>query len=138
MAREKFPSDDAERLMLRFPPGMRERIAEEAKANNRSMNSEIISRLKSSLEVRTAYDFGALDAWLGQDHHDPSVLLYELKRQAQSNLASTEKLLTALERLGQKIYDPEEADQRALRDTITRAESAKDVTPRERTKPKPD
>lgn len=50
MAREKFPSDDAERLMLRFPAGMRDRIAEAAKANNRSMNAEIVSRLESSFD----------------------------------------------------------------------------------------
>lgn len=32
--------------MLRLPGGMRERIAEVAKANNRSMNSEIVTTLQ--------------------------------------------------------------------------------------------
>lgn len=41
-----YPSDAAEKFIVRFPPGVRERIAETAKANNRSMNAEIISRLE--------------------------------------------------------------------------------------------
>lgn len=35
---------------LRFPDGMREQIAEVAKANGRSMNAEIIARLQDSLD----------------------------------------------------------------------------------------
>lgn len=41
-----YPSDAAEKFIVRFPPGVRERIAEAAKANNRSMNAEIVSRLE--------------------------------------------------------------------------------------------
>lgn len=33
---------------LRVPPGLRERIADEAKRNNRSMNAEIVARLEKS------------------------------------------------------------------------------------------
>lgn len=45
--------------MLRLPDGMRDRIADAAKANNRSMNAEIVSRLEETFgqthieEVRT-------------------------------------------------------------------------------------
>jgi hypothetical protein len=42
------PSDIADKFMLRLPDGMRERLAEAAKANNRSMNAEIIFRLDAS------------------------------------------------------------------------------------------
>ena len=34
--------------MLRFPDGMRDKIAEIAKSNGRSMNAEIIARLEQS------------------------------------------------------------------------------------------
>lgn len=34
---------------LRLPNGMRDRIAEVAEANNRSMNAEIVARLEASL-----------------------------------------------------------------------------------------
>lgn len=37
-----------------MPPGMRERIADEAKANNRSMNAEIVARLQQSLSGGSA------------------------------------------------------------------------------------
>lgn len=40
---------ESDKFMLRFPDGMRERIAELAKQNGRSMNAEIIARLESSV-----------------------------------------------------------------------------------------
>jgi hypothetical protein len=43
-----YPSDAQERFMVRLPDGMRDQIAEAAKANNRSMNAEIVARLVKS------------------------------------------------------------------------------------------
>jgi len=43
--------------MLRLPDGMRERIADLARENKRSMNAEIVARLEESLEI-AARDFG--------------------------------------------------------------------------------
>ncbi|MDW9772739.1 Arc family DNA-binding protein [Sinorhizobium meliloti] len=45
-SKQVFPSDFADKFMLRLPGGMRERIAEVAKANNRSMNAEIVTALR--------------------------------------------------------------------------------------------
>lgn len=45
---------DSDKFMLRFPEGMRERIAEVAKANGRSMNSEIVSRLEQSFQFESS------------------------------------------------------------------------------------
>lgn len=50
MAREKFPSDDVDRMMVRFPAGMRNRLKAAADTNKRSMNAEIVARLQNSLE----------------------------------------------------------------------------------------
>lgn len=44
------PSRALDKFVLRFPDGMRDRIAAEAKANGRSMNAEIIARLEKTLE----------------------------------------------------------------------------------------
>lgn len=44
-------SRDSDKFMLRFPDGMRERIAREASINSRSMNAEIIHRLENSFSV---------------------------------------------------------------------------------------
>lgn len=49
MSKELPPSRVAEQFVVRFPDGMRGRIAEAAKANNRSMNAEIVARLEESL-----------------------------------------------------------------------------------------
>lgn len=49
MATEKtFPSDAADKYVVRFPDGMRDQIAEAAKAAGRSMNAEIVLRLQQS------------------------------------------------------------------------------------------
>ncbi|HUZ90306.1 MAG TPA: Arc family DNA-binding protein [Methylocella sp.] len=43
------PSRHQDQFVLRTPDGMRERIAQAAKANNRSMNSEIVAILETAL-----------------------------------------------------------------------------------------
>lgn len=59
MTKELPPSRTAEQFVVRFPDGMRDKIAESAKANNRSMNAEIVARLERSF----SYDQQE------QDHH---------------------------------------------------------------------
>ena len=41
---------DSDKYIVRFPPGVRDRIAEEAKKNNRSMNAELVARIESSFD----------------------------------------------------------------------------------------
>lgn len=48
MEKKPYPSELQDRFIVRFPEGMRDQIAEAAKANNRSMNSEIVARLEAS------------------------------------------------------------------------------------------
>lgn len=45
------PVREYDKFMLRFPDGMRDAIAERAKRNGRSMNSEIVQILRDTLEV---------------------------------------------------------------------------------------
>lgn len=45
---DKFPSDKQDKFMLRLPAGMRDKIAQEAKSNSRSMNAEIVTRLEGT------------------------------------------------------------------------------------------
>lgn len=45
-----------DKYIVRFPPGMRDRLKEAAAANNRSMNAEIVARLQKSLEGGQAPD----------------------------------------------------------------------------------
>jgi hypothetical protein len=46
-----YNSRNADKFVVRLPQGMRKQIAKVAKNYHRSMNSEIISRLESSLSV---------------------------------------------------------------------------------------
>ena len=46
---QQSESRGADKYIVRFPEGMRDRIAAEAKAANRSMNAEIVRRLELSL-----------------------------------------------------------------------------------------
>lgn len=48
----KALASEAEKFIVRLPGGMRERIAEAAKTNNRSMNAEVVARLQASFEAQ--------------------------------------------------------------------------------------
>lgn len=59
----KFPSQEMDRFNVRLPAGMRDAIAERAKANGRSMNSEIVQILEDRLATeRQLEDFIIDDA----------------------------------------------------------------------------
>ncbi|MGV6478756.1 Arc family DNA-binding protein [Pantoea agglomerans] len=49
---KKYPSQLQDKFNLRFPDGMRDAIAERAKANGRSMNSEIVQILEDALNEK--------------------------------------------------------------------------------------
>ncbi|HEE9886339.1 Arc family DNA-binding protein [Atlantibacter hermannii] len=56
----KFPSQEMDRFNVRLPVGMRDAIAERAKKNGRSMNSEIVQILEDALfthPVRVTSEF---------------------------------------------------------------------------------
>lgn len=60
----KFPSQLQDKFNLRFPDGMRDAIAERAKKNGRSMNSEIVQILQDALDTgeKSASFVQAIDA----------------------------------------------------------------------------
>lgn len=47
--RSSYPSEQADKFLLRLPDGMRDRLKVAADENKRSMNSEIVARLEESL-----------------------------------------------------------------------------------------
>ncbi|TWD58111.1 Arc-like DNA binding dprotein [Agrobacterium vitis] len=62
--KKTYPSDKQDQYIVRFPDGMRDQLKNEAAANGRSMNAEIVARLGWSLEGNlsdlSAEGFGAL------------------------------------------------------------------------------
>lgn len=60
---EKQPlAVEADKFIVRLPEGMRDRISEAARANNRSMNAEIVARLQQTFQA----DPPDLDAFADQ------------------------------------------------------------------------
>lgn len=60
-----YSSRTADKFVVRMPNGMRDRIAEVARNQHRSMNSEIIARLESSLhqdDVLIQHDVEFIDS----------------------------------------------------------------------------
>lgn len=82
-----YPSETQERFIVRLPDGMRDRIAEAAKANNRSMNSEITLRLQSSFDA---------PAMASQGHTIPDALYGYVLEFAQKHKVSQEEALVRM------------------------------------------
>ncbi|MBS3849711.1 Arc family DNA-binding protein [Devosia sp. BSSL-BM10] len=51
--RSSYPSEQADKYLLRLPEGMRDQLKSAAAQNNRSMNAEIVARLQDSFEKKT-------------------------------------------------------------------------------------
>lgn len=65
---EKFPSQTQDKFTVRFPDGLRDAVAERARRNGRSMNSEIVQILEDALNDKVGVDAVAmlmskLSAW---------------------------------------------------------------------------
>ena len=111
MARPKYPSDEVDKTMLRFPPGLMTRIKEAAAANNRSMNAEIIDRLQRTVSEDEA-----------QGKFEPEYLerLFREHQEAQERAIQEQK--AELERMEKRILEQLE---KALMDSIRPAPSPK-------------
>ena len=60
-----FPSDVADKFLVRMPDGMRDKLKAAAKASNRTMNAEIVARLEQTFQTGTP---GAIDVgWLATE-----------------------------------------------------------------------
>ncbi|AOV00455.1 MULTISPECIES: Arc family DNA-binding protein [Delftia] len=97
MQRKPFPSETQERFIVRFPDGMRDRISEAAKAGHRSMNAEIVARIRRSFELDEAGDADQAGVEQGaaglreeisrlcqllQEHKDAAAGLFEAHKEA--------------------------------------------------------
>lgn len=61
MAPQKSESRDLDKVIVRLPDGMRDRVKAAADTNNRSMNAEIVARLEGSFAVNSSDDPAAKD-----------------------------------------------------------------------------
>jgi len=74
----RFPSQELEKIIVRLPEGMRERLSEVAKANNRSVNAEVVARLEQGLfpplANRLRSLLGQISGARGMSHITPSYI----------------------------------------------------------------
>lgn len=75
-----FPSDVADKFLLRLPEGMRERLKTAAKANNRTMNSEVVARLDSSFATSGRGEAMFQLHAQGSDGRDPASIARQLEQ----------------------------------------------------------
>lgn len=99
---------DTVHLKLRFPEALRRRLAKAAKQNSRSMNTEIIHRLNSSLEqespklLATVSKYGPL-VENGKVNPEAAAAMLELARSMRADIAASEKIYLEIENLIQSI-----------------------------------
>lgn len=73
--KQAFPSDAADKVLVRMPDGMRGRLKDAAKSNNRTMNAEIVARLDESFQASARTDEQAF-----QEGVDSASLRIEVQR----------------------------------------------------------
>lgn len=92
----KYPSQMQDKFNLRFPDGMRDAIAERAKQNGRSMNSEIIQMIEDQLNMPTdqvvASSLDSLESTIAQQRE----LLYKQSMLTKELTTSLHGVVSAL------------------------------------------
>lgn len=123
---------DQDKYIVRFPPGMRERLKQDAAKNARSLNAEIVKRLQDTIDHddNSLYLFGGPDPGQSDDGlHD------HLKSHPTPSLAAKETLDTILDEL--RVLRSSIIDVRHLPDGRSQVEFAP-ATSTDDAKPLPD
>lgn len=100
----KPPSDLAEKIVVRLPNGMRDRLADVARANGRSVNAEVVARLTLTFEtvgdlsVLGAHAFvSRLEANAEATEYTARRLFYELALLTGGDISEKENLGAAID-----------------------------------------
>ncbi len=107
---------DYDKFMLRFPDGMRDAIAERAKANGRSMNSEIVQILQDALDGGFSLQ---MDAEFGKVYND--LITNEVKTMEDFD-KNNERIDWLIDQLAWKI----DTDSMKMRELLNLRKIAKD------------
>ena len=67
------PSQKADKFLLRLPEGIRDQVAKEALANNRTMTKEMVLRLQASFEPQPTERIKELELQLAQQRTETSI-----------------------------------------------------------------
>ncbi len=95
------PIQGADKYIVRFPPGMRDKIAADAKRNGRSMNAEIVARLQVAEPARGQSTLIEAMARLNLDLSRAEI---DVQRKSLELSALATKLRAAVRLLGRTQY----------------------------------
>ncbi|MGR7638277.1 Arc family DNA-binding protein [Klebsiella aerogenes] len=111
----KYPSQLQDKFNLRFPDGMRDAIAERAKANGRSMNSEIIDMIGKALVSPSLND---------------EEFVYMLEVATKERMSEQDKILaeSTLLQMAEKLTEKIERDASSLKQVIAMLSGIKKPT----------
>lgn len=111
----KFPSQEMDRFNVRLPAGMRDAIAERAKANGRSMNSEIIDMIGKAIVSPLLSD---------------EEFVYMLEVATKEHMSEKDKALaeSTLLQMAEKLTDKIERDTASLKQVIAMLSGIKKPT----------
>lgn len=112
---EKFPSQIQDKFTVRFPDGMRDAIAERAKDNGRSMNSEIIDMIGKALVSPSLSD---------------DEFVYMLEVATKEHMSEKDKVLaeSTLLQMAEKLTEKIERDTSSLKQVIAMLSGIKKPT----------
>lgn len=102
MAQES-ESRTLDKVIVRLPDGMRDRIKDAAAANNRSMNAEIVATLEEKYPAPTPVDLSTmegLEALTGMSHEELLEKADEINAEAQRVFPSSQPFLVRYEHEG--------------------------------------
>lgn len=111
----KLPQDTesrhADKYIIRFPDGMRDRLKEEARTNNRTLNAEIVARLQASFEVHEAvenmaFEHGFESTGLKNDIERLNAQLEKMQKAKEAAALDTDAVA---ERVVQKLFSSDAA-----------------------------
>ena len=92
-----YPSDQADKVLVRMPDGMRDRLKEVAKANNRTLNAEIVARLERSFTAdkeveQIAFESGFETSMLREDVARLTALLQKANESKANQSQNTDEI----------------------------------------------
>lgn len=114
MSEERKPQAE-DKYIIRFPDGMRDRLKEAAKANNRTMNAELVARLEESFTKRVSVgdERLAIDTYLATLENQAamtSMRIQMAEMQLQSHRMRLQALLSYQQRKEVSQMSNEELD----------------------------
>ena len=115
--RPAYPSETADKYVVRFPNGMRDLIARAAKLNRRTMNAEIVARLAESLVLNDYNELAETDE-TGEFH--ARLLAHERSTIGKNEIAELTARLAAVEEIARALYERGEITQPGVSATVRR------------------